>query len=182
MLHFHRMDLHHSRLCLFKTTRLIVRKLTIFDLDAYMTLQTDAQVFRFLGTDPMSAGEVEEDLSYQMAQYEQSDPRLWVFAVEAAESQMFIGTCALVNPGSNVVEIGYRLLPAAWGQGYGKELVNGLLDFCTNQTSLTSVVAVVDKENRASRKILDSLMTLDRECYNEELACTDRWYSLKVDT
>ena len=79
------------------------------------------------------------------------------------------------------MEIGYRLLPAAWGQGYGKELVIGLLDFCTHMASLTTVVAVVNKENRASRKILDSLMTLDRECYNEDLACTDRWYRLKVD-
>ena len=53
------------------------------------------------------------------------------------------------------IEIGYILKKSAWGKGYATEACNRLLKFAFEETPLQEVVAVIDAENTASRKVLE---------------------------
>ncbi len=51
-------------------------------------------------------------------------------------------------------ELGYMLLPEFWGNGFGSEIAETLLEVATSDSNLTRVFAITDPNNVASRKIL----------------------------
>ena len=53
------------------------------------------------------------------------------------------------------VEIGYFLKRTAWGNGYATETVERILRFAFEDSPLEKVVAVIDPENRGSRRVLE---------------------------
>lgn len=53
------------------------------------------------------------------------------------------------------VEIGYILKKSAWGKGYATEACKRLLKFAFEESPLEEIVAVIDTENIASRKVLE---------------------------
>lgn len=52
------------------------------------------------------------------------------------------------------IEVGYLLIPAAWGQGFATEICARLLQFAFEQTALDEVVATTDPENARSQNVL----------------------------
>jgi len=53
------------------------------------------------------------------------------------------------------IEIGFILKKSAWGKGYATEACKRLLKFAFEVSPLEEVVAVIDAENVASRKVLE---------------------------
>jgi RimJ/RimL family protein N-acetyltransferase len=51
-------------------------------------------------------------------------------------------------------ELGYMLLPEFWGNGFGSEIAETLLEEAISDPNLTRVYANTDPNNVASRKIL----------------------------
>lgn len=52
-------------------------------------------------------------------------------------------------------EIGYGLMPAAWGQGYATETVTALCEFLLAQPSVQRLTAQTAIANRASERVLE---------------------------
>jgi ribosomal-protein-alanine N-acetyltransferase len=52
------------------------------------------------------------------------------------------------------IEVGYLLIPEAWGQGFATEACARLLRFAFEQTALTQVVATTDPGNTRSQHVL----------------------------
>ena len=80
---------------------------------------------------------------------------------------------SLVVPGkmpTGDIEIGYFLKRSAWGCGFATEACRRLLQFAFEQTPLKEVVATFDKENLASRNVLEKAGFTDRgtmQCYGK---------------
>jgi len=80
----------------------------------------------------------------------------------------------LVIPGKmpeGDIEIGYFLKRSAWGYGYATEACHRLLRFAFQETPLQEVVATFDKENLASRNVLEKAGFADRgtmQCYGKD--------------
>ena len=90
-----------------------------------------------------------------------------MWAVTAKSTGEFLGTCAIV-PNLDRSEIGYRLLRRFFGNGYGQEICDGLIDFAIARLKLDEIVALVDTRNVASVKILDrSQLTLEGEAIDQ---------------
>ena len=53
------------------------------------------------------------------------------------------------------IEIGYILKRSAWGKGYATEATKRLLKFAFEQTPIEELVATIDPENSASRRVLE---------------------------
>ena len=53
------------------------------------------------------------------------------------------------------IEIGFILKKSAWGKGYATEACKRLLKFAFEVSPLEEIVAVIDAENVASRKVLE---------------------------
>ena len=53
------------------------------------------------------------------------------------------------------IEIGYILKTTAWGKGYATEACKRILQFAFEVSPLEEIIAVIDPENVASRKVLE---------------------------
>jgi len=60
------------------------------------------------------------------------------------------------------IEIGFFFKPTAWGRGYATEVCKRLLRFAFKEVSLDEVVASVDEENVASKKVLEKSGLINR--------------------
>jgi RimJ/RimL family protein N-acetyltransferase len=56
-----------------------------------------------------------------------------------------------------IATIGYTLLPAFWGQGFGTELGGLLIDFATGTLGAQQVRATTRHDNPASARVLEKL-------------------------
>ena len=53
------------------------------------------------------------------------------------------------------IRIGYLLAEAAWGRGLASELLSGFVDWCGSQPAIASLVAGVERDNIASKRVLE---------------------------
>jgi RimJ/RimL family protein N-acetyltransferase len=66
-----------------------------------------------------------------------------------------LATCPVLGHGE--VELGYALVPGAWGHGYATEAGAGALSFAQDVAALREVVAFALKSNAPSFAVLDRL-------------------------
>ena len=86
---------------------------------------------------------------------------------------MFLGICGLLMQmvdNKSEMEVGYRFSDSFWGQGYATEVCKKLLRFAFEKVLLEEVVASVDDENLASKRVLEKSGLIDRgrtRCWGE---------------
>lgn len=77
------------------------------------------------------------------------------FKVFQKGTKAYMGMGAIVpSEDFTEAEVEYLLLPEFWGKGYGTEIVGCLLDKTGSNEALQQVVATIDPQNIASKKIL----------------------------
>ncbi|MCB0664759.1 MAG: GNAT family N-acetyltransferase [Saprospiraceae bacterium] len=161
---------------IFSTSRLNVRKLRKTDVEPFFRLESDPVVKRYTSpSGDWSYSAIEKDLNRLIKGYT-TRSELTVWAVEDGD-QKFVGTVALVGRGEER-EIGYRILPDYWRQGYGLEICEGLIRYAFDDLKIGKLVAISCSRNKASVSILDRLMYFVKEEYNEDFADMDRYYEL----
>ena len=133
---------------IFETNRLRVRKLTISDINDFHKMQSDIEVMRYITGSAATFEQSLAKLNEWIARYE-TKVMEWPYAVELKENGSFIGICGIIENN----EIGYRFLKQYWYNGYGTELVQGLILF-SKQLGLKNLMAEVIIENKGSYKIL----------------------------
>jgi [ribosomal protein S5]-alanine N-acetyltransferase len=142
-----------------ETERLVLRRLTLADLDLYCTtILGDAAVMRMLpGTKAIPL--------------ESARPRAWSFLCEhwdqhgfgpwlvfAKQSGQLLGHCGLKYwPASEDVEVLYALTPKAWGQGYATEAARRAVQCGFADLHLPRVIAAAARENAASLGVIGKL-------------------------
>ena len=162
---------------IFCTRRLSVRELQPQDLELYHDMQGDAEVMRYTTGRPFTLEENRADLHRVIGLYRQPDNAFWVWAVTLEEDEELLGTCALIVNDDGEFEIGYRFRRSHWGKGYGAEVLEGLIEYAVEGQNIKSLVAYVNRENRASVRILEkSVFTFVREFFNADEDCWDREY------
>lgn len=92
-----------------------------------------------------------------------------LFAIKLKENNSFIGFCGLVRDN----EILYRFKPKYWGNGYGKETVNALINYCFENLKKEYLTAEANLTNIGSVKILKRFMNETGSYLNQELNCTN---------
>ncbi len=162
---------------IFQTDRLLVQKLNLLDIEAFAKMQGNPNVLRYTGSAIDTLEKSKISLNELIAAYQQENPSLLVWAIRRKADNAFIGTAALVRYDNGDQEIGYRLLEKYWGNGFGKETTNGLLKYIVEVLELKQIVAWVDVRNTASVRILEqSILTFEKEFFNEQYNSTDREY------
>jgi len=86
-------------------------------------------------------------------------PGWYQYAVARRDNDRVIGHVAihLDGPGERQAEIGYALLPDAWGRGYGAEAVARVLTALFGTGGRHRVVAIAAAGNAPSRRLLERL-------------------------
>ncbi|PQJ73264.1 GNAT family N-acetyltransferase [Polaribacter butkevichii] len=138
---------------IFRTERLIVRKLFLSDLKLFHKMQSNPNVMKFAKGDIKTLEEHFKELKELICKYKQPNNDFWIYAIEQKKDQKFIGTVALVKDNLDD-EIGYRFLEKYWNLGFGSEICKGLISYCKHLKK-TEIIAYVVDENLASAKILE---------------------------
>ena len=165
---------------IFETTRLFVRDLKGSDFDAFHEMQSDDEVMRYTTGTGLDAAENRRQLNSCIAHYSIPENDFWVWAIVRKSDQQFVGTCAIV-PNEQRPEIGYRFLRKFFGEGYGQEICDCLIEFGICDRRLREIIAYADVRNVASTKILDRSRLSFVEEKRDEDGVTDRFYRWTAD-
>lgn len=148
--------------------RLVLRPLSMDDVELMRALWSDPEVMRYIG-DMSKPEEVEADVAKYVARG--AGGRIGMWSVALREGGAKIGYTVLLPMPIEVedtdmtqivaqayprddIEVGYVFGPEAWGNGYATEACRRMLDFAFEHTSLDEVLAVTDPENVVSQRVL----------------------------
>ena len=135
---------------------------------------------RYTSGRAMSEEENRQELARLIKRYAEPGNDFWVWAVIRKADGAFAGTCALICNEQGEHEIGYRFIERYWGQGYGLEITEGLIDYAFGPVGLERLVAYVYTDNTPSVSILErSRFLLVKEFFNEAENCLDRQYEVR---
>lgn len=134
------------------TARFRLRGLRDEDLPALVAMNRDPEVMRYVRK-PGSDAEERQKAVELIAKY-RGEP-LGVWAIEGRDDGAYLGNAMLLTlPGSEDIEVGYRLPQSSWGRGIATEAATRLRDYGFEEIGLEEIVAVTDPENAASQHVL----------------------------
>ncbi|MCW2699415.1 MAG: GCN5-related N-acetyltransferase [Blastococcus sp.] len=154
-----------------ETERLILRRLTLDDLDALAALYRDPEVRRYFPDGVRTREQTRAELEWVIdVYYGQYGYGLWAAVLK--ETGAFIGRCGLLPweiAGRTEVEVAYLLDPAYWGRGLATEAARAIVQHAFGTLPVDRLICLLDPENRASRGVAVKLgMTLLWNDYVDE--------------
>ncbi|WP_130175897.1 GNAT family N-acetyltransferase [Cryobacterium sp. SO1] len=142
-----------------RTERLVLRRWLESDRKPFAVLNADSEVMRFF---PASlTREQSDDLAARAdALFDVHGFGLW--ALERGDTGEFIGFTGLAPmlegiPGSDGVEVGWRLARAAWGRGFATEAAAAALSWAFTELALAEVNSITAVLNIRSRRVMERL-------------------------
>lgn len=139
-----------------RSARLILRTWRDEDLAANAVLNADAAVRRFYPS-RLTQAESDAEAARFLAHWDERRFGFWVVEIPGITSFAgFVGLqYALFDaPFTPAVEIGWRLLPAYWGQGYATEAARMALAFGFDELGLNEIVAFTTPANLPSQAVM----------------------------
>ncbi|TCI90682.1 GNAT family N-acetyltransferase [Tenacibaculum sp. M341] len=163
---------------IFETNRLIVRKLTLEDLQPFFELESNPEVLQYATGEVKTLEECEAELKELIHKYDKKGNDFWIYAIERKSDNQFIGTLAFVKDENRDDEIGYRFIQRYWGNGYATEVCESLIPYCKSIGMKKLIGCVVDK-NVASAKILERFnFTKEKSFVSDDIGLPETKYVL----
>lgn len=149
-----------------ETPRLLLRPLTMDDLDDLCALYRDPEVRRYFPEGTLDRRQTADELTWIIEEYYgRYGYGLW--ATIHKRSGDFIGRCGLLPwtiDGRFEVEVAYLLARTRWGRGLGTEAAWGVREYGFGRLGLPRLISLIDPDNRASSRVAEKIgMTLERE-------------------
>jgi RimJ/RimL family protein N-acetyltransferase len=147
-----------------ETERLLIRRFTVDDAEAYWLLVSDPAVLRYVGEPPLNSIAAVRDL---LETRPLRDYRLYGYGRMACidkDSGRLLGFSGLKYlDDMDETDIGYRFLPEAWGKGYATESGAAIMARQSAESSLRRIIGLVEPENDGSVRVLKKLgLTFER--------------------
>jgi RimJ/RimL family protein N-acetyltransferase len=138
-----------------ETLRLEFRDFVAADFDDLYRLDSDPQVMKYIASGkPATRVAVLQTLA-RIIRYPALYPDLGVWRASRCDTGAFVGWFSLKYAGrSPDIEVGYRLVPQAWGQGFATEGARALVDYGFDDLDLDRIIGVTHPGNRASQRVL----------------------------
>jgi len=158
------------------TDRLLLTPLAPTDVDFVLELWTDPEVVKFVCEVPTEA-KLRQEMPDAIKRGGNGGIGVWCIAdrmtgeklgetyllpLPVDEEDTDFSLVVMGQMPDADIEIGYFLKPAAWGRGYATEVCKRLLRFAFEDIYLNEVVATVDDDNIASKRVLEKSGLLDR--------------------
>lgn len=158
-----------------ETERTFLTLLTEEDLPAMTEMAGEPDTFKYLRKlRIMTAEEYQQFLRVKLEQIRSGTGFHW--AVWLKGTPVFIGAVNL-NPvaGTPMMQIGCQLRRDYWHQGFASELTRRILDFAMEEVGVATVYGLFQKENQASRRLLEKLGFEWQETWSEPEVTVEVW-------
>ncbi len=140
------------------TSRLIFRELSMNDINEFYKLEKDPLVRKYIPNIRNSTyAECKESLKKHIDKYKDGTG-IYTWAVVLRENRKFIGItgCRYLEE-LDKVEMGIRLMPDYWGNGYATETGKALIQYAFKRLRLNEIIAMAVPENEKSMKSLQNI-------------------------
>ena len=129
----------------------------IEDIDDILEMYADKDTFKYIGPlAGLTRDQYIKRLHKKRKEITDSNGFHWISRDKTDNS--LIGMLNLNQmAGSDRMFMGYQVRTRLWGQGYGIELAQKIVDIAFNDQAYTEIFALIESENIASRKILQRL-------------------------
>ncbi len=160
-----------------ETDRLVLREWIDKDVEPFAAMSADPRVMCWLGG-CLSREQVEAYVARATLSF--ATLGMGRFAIERRSDGAFVGACGLMPgrgdlPIAPYVDIGWRLTPAAWGQGYASEAAAAVLRDGFERLGLEEIAAITMQANQRSRAVMERLgMVRDAASDFEDAALAPR--------
>ena len=161
------------------TNRLIIRNLTITDLDNFHQYRSNPEVTKYQGFDVMTKEACANFIKSQ-ADKEFGKAGQWIqYAIELKETKQLIGDCAIKLDQYDIrlAEVGMTISDLHQKNGYAKEALAGILNWLFENQNIHRVTEIVDAENKASINLLKSLNFKQEGHFIENIFFKGKWGS-----
>lgn len=161
------------------TPRLHIRNLNVSDLNEFHTYRSNPDVTRYQGFDVMTLEQADEFIKAQTDK-RFGKPGEWVqYGIEKKETGKIIGDCAIkLNlHDTRIAEIGITISHIEQRKGYAKEVLLSILNFLFDVKRIHRVVEIVDVNNIASIKLLESTGFKKEGHFVENIFFKGKWGS-----
>jgi [ribosomal protein S5]-alanine N-acetyltransferase len=135
---------------------LILKKVEEKDRAYYVPQVMTDNVMRYITGKGLLEKEAHERFDLAL-QFGLMNPDFGIFSVWLKETPQYLGLARMKLDENGSVEIGYNLLEAFWGHGYGFEIAKTLMDFLIFKTEIRDIYALIEPENIGSVKIVEKL-------------------------
>lgn len=142
----------------FETPRLILKNISKDDRDFIYKQFSDDIINKYLfDAEPLTdIGGADEIIDF----YLQPEPRLqhrWILIRKTDGIKM--GTCGFHcwNKDKGIIEVGYDLQEAFWGNGYMQEAMNEIISFAIENMNINEINAVIYVDNKSSISLAEKL-------------------------
>lgn len=158
-----------------ETPRLILRDIELSDAEAMFEMDSDMEVHRYLGKEPVtSLQQIVDVIGFVRGQYAEFGIGRWA-VVEKASGE-FVGWSGLkwmtqeTNGHINFYDLGYRYQRKHWGKGFATEAAQASVDYCRDVLKSETLYGMANVEHVVSRKILEKmgLSYVEDFVYDEE--------------
>ena len=140
---------------LLETERLILRRVTLADLDDLARINGDPAVMRYIGDGSVWTRAQSEMRIRRIMKVYEIYPGMGLWIGEEKSASRFVGAYALLYiPKTVEVEVGYRLRKSAWGRGLATEGARALIRYGMFELGLDRVVGLTHPDNDASKHVL----------------------------
>jgi RimJ/RimL family protein N-acetyltransferase len=167
-----------------ETQRLILREISASDETDLFELDSNPEVHRYLGNEPVTDIEqIRTVIKNLQQQYLDHGIARW--AVIDKQTNECIGWAGLrfhqlLNNHTAIYELGYRFKQQHWGKGFATEASRAILQFGFETFKPTYIYAITDPENANSIHVLTKLgfQLIEQFDLDEELT---NWYELSIE-
>ena len=142
----------------FQTERLLVRPRIMADFDACLAMDRDRAVTRFI-PGPWSEPEKHEAFLKARLQTDFGNGLGYWSIFPKAQPDQFAGWILLI-PRDGIgpeIEIGWRLVRSAWGNGFAPEAARPIVDHAFNTLRLERIIAEIDPDNLPSQRVAEKI-------------------------
>ena len=140
------------------TGRLILRRFTLDDLQAFYQLCSRPEIIRYAQSTPLASLEEARAMMHAAPFHDYATYGYGRFACMWKESGEVIGFSGLKYvPEIGDTELGYRFLPEFWGLGLATEAGRASIEFARSDLDLVRLVAMVHPDNVASANVVTKL-------------------------
>ncbi|MBN2500346.1 MAG: GNAT family N-acetyltransferase [Anaerolineales bacterium] len=142
----------------FETNRLLLRPLTITDLDDLHNLYSRLRVMKYITGNARSYQKTGERLRHHISDHQQ-----YGFGLCAAilkETGEMIGRCGMepVEEDHGMEgDIAWMFLPEYWGQGLATEFGTAQIEYGFKRLGLVRIFATANRDNLASIRVMEKL-------------------------
>jgi RimJ/RimL family protein N-acetyltransferase len=146
-----------------ETERCLLREMNMEDAVHILKLNQHPYIYRFTTDPPFIDLKEAEAFIAGYNPYQKQGFGRW--SVEIKSTRQYIGWCGLKYIlRENEVDVGYRLLPEFWGQGYAVETGLKCCQLGLQVYGLNRIVARIHKENVRSIRVAEKMnMTYEKD-------------------